>query len=236
MTGAPESRVQRVVDLLVRFPLGLALVSWRYLWRTTVLHRCETEGGPAHRPPMLPDDLVDDAVQQVSDGIGPLLHRRYRVRIIGTDRTAAELISVLAADLNAAVPSEVAVFRQVSGSEGPPRVGDEYVVRMPGPWDGPVRVIATDTTSLRLATLRGHLEAGQIEFRTRPDGDAVVFEIESWARAGDRVAHLLYNHLWLAKEIQLNMWTHFCLRAAQIAGGRPDDGVTITTHRLDEYA
>ena len=47
------------------------------------------------------------------------------------------------------------------------------------------------------------------------------FEIESWARAGDRLSDLLYNRLRLAKEIQLNMWTHFCIRAATLAGGRP---------------
>ena len=38
-----------------------------------------------------------------------------------------------------------------------------------------------------------------------PEGDALRFEIESWARAGDRLSALLYNKLRLAKEIQLNM-------------------------------
>ncbi len=39
----------------------------------------------------------------------------------------------------------------------------------------------------------------------------------------------MYNKLRLAKEIQLNMWTHFCIRAAALAGGRPRGGVTIRT-------
>jgi hypothetical protein len=39
-----------------------------------------------------------------------------------------------------------------------------------------------------------------------------------WARAGDRLADVLYNKLRLAKEIQLNMWSHFCVRAACRAG------------------
>ena len=43
-------------------------------------------------------------------------------------------------------------------------VGDEYVVRMPGPWDGPVRVVERTPTAFRFATLEGHLEAGQIRF------------------------------------------------------------------------
>jgi hypothetical protein len=53
--------------------------------------------------------------------------------------------------------------------------------------------------------------------------------IESWARAGDRLSDLLYNRLRLAKEIQLNMWSHFCVRTAALAGGHPQGGVTIRT-------
>ena len=55
------------------------------------------------------------------------------------------------------------------------------------------------------------------------------FEIESWARAGGRLSALLYNKLRLAKEVQLNMWSHFCVRAARLAGGRPQGAVTIRT-------
>ena len=94
---------------------------------------------------------------------------------------------------------------------------------------GPVRVVRRDATSFRLATLQGHIEAGQIEFRAAADGEALRFEIESWARAGDRLADVMYNKLRLAKEIQLNMWTHFCIRAATMAGGRPRGGIAIRT-------
>ena len=142
----------------------------------------------------------------------------------------------LAGDLNAVVPSEVAFFRQLGGSsDRVPQVGDDYTVRMPGPWDGPVRVIRTGATSVRLATLRGHLEAGQIEFRALREGNGLIFEIESWARAGDWLSHIAYNYLRLAKEIQLNMWTHCCLRACEIAGGRPDGGVSISTSRVTSF-
>jgi hypothetical protein len=81
----------------------------------------------------------------------------------------------------------------------------------------------------RRGQLAGHLEAGEIEFRASPADGALRFEIGSWARAGDRLADLLYNKLRLAKEIQLNMWSHFCVRTAGLAGGRPRGGVTIRT-------
>jgi hypothetical protein len=70
---------------------------------------------------------------------------------------------------------------------------------------------------------------GKIEFRATASGDVLHFEIESWARAGDRLADVLYNKLRLAKEIQLNMWSHFCVRVATLAGRRPQGGVTIHT-------
>jgi hypothetical protein len=53
------------------------------------------------------------------------------------------------------------------------------------------------------------------------------FEIESWAGAGDRLAAQLSNELGLAKQIQPTMWSHFCVRVAALAGGRPQGGVTI---------
>jgi hypothetical protein len=143
----------------------------------------------------------------------------------------AQLMDLVADNLNRVSP-EMAVFRKTRGADNSLWADDELVVRMPGPWDGPVRVDRRDATSFRLITLDGHLEAGQIEFRAAADGDALQFEIESWARAGDRLSDLLYNRLRLAKEIQLNMWTHFCIRAAALAGGRPQGGVTIRTRRV----
>jgi len=92
-------------------------------------------------------------------------------------------------------------------------------------------------TSIRLATLRGHLEAGQIEFRARDLDDAeggVEIEIESWARAADRLSHVLYNRLRLAKEIQLNLWLETCLRLAALGGGHPRDGVHVDTRRIGD--
>jgi hypothetical protein len=142
--------------------------------------------------------------------------------------TPSALIDLVSVRLNQASP-EMAVFRKTRGAQGTLRQGDEFVVRMPGPWDGPVRVVRRDEASFRLATLDGHLEAGEIEFRAETDGDALRFEIESWARAGDWLSALLYNKLRLAKEVQLNMWSHFCVRAAGLSGGRPQGGITIRT-------
>lgn len=208
----------------------MGLAAWRYMWRISALHRRDEEGGLADTGPELPRELLDERVQLPEHGSGPLFHRLYRVRISGARMSASELLERIRADPNCAVPREVAVFR-TRRDRGPLCSGDELVVRMPGPWDGPVRVVEADGDRLRLVTLRGHLEAGQIEFRARPDGGDVIFEIESWARSGDRLADFLYDRIRLAKEMQFHMWTHFCERAARVAGGRVRGGIEITTRR-----
>ncbi|MET0190524.1 MAG: DUF1990 family protein [Pseudonocardia sediminis] len=230
VTGTAGSRR---VGALLRWPVGIVLVSWRYFWRTTPIHRSETGGDRDDLPPGLPAGVTDDRIQQVQDGYGPLLHRTYGVRITGSPMSPEQLMARLAANPDGWSP-EFAVFRRTAGTDGAMDVGDEFLIRMPGPWDGPVRVIASDPTGFTFATLRGHLEAGRIEFRTGRDESGLRFDIESWARPGDRMSHILYNRVRVAKEVQLNMWTHACIRAAKLADGRPDGGVTVRTRRLDD--
>lgn len=222
------------MGLLLRLPVGMSLVSWRYLWRVTALHRTEGTGDRSDLPPALPAEHVDERSKGLTDGAGPAYHRRFGVAIEGSSMSPERLIDAIAADPNKAAPSGVVAFHKTRGEEGVMRCGDEYLVQMPGPWDGPVRVVHRDAASFRFATLQGHLEAGQIEFRSRTGSNLLSFEIEAWSRAGDRLADVLYSRLRLAKEIQFNMWVSFCLRAATIAGGRPRGGVTIDTRILPD--
>jgi hypothetical protein len=224
----------RQIGAIGRWPVGMGLASWRYLWRTSPLHRVDQTGAAEDVGPPLPEGLADQRVQRIRDGAGPLFRRRYGVRIEGSSMTPEQLIAMIAENPNRAAPMEVAIFRKLRGDKGGLRVGDEYVVRMPGPWDGPVRVVDRSPTSFRLATLRGHLEAGQIEFRARQEDLALRFEIESWARSGDRLSGLLYDRVRLAKEMQLHMWTHFCERIGRLAGGRIRDGIQVHTRRVEE--
>ena len=151
-----------------RFPLGIGLTFWRYLWRLTPIDRWDyAVPAGSDRAPALPPGTEREDVQRVSEGAGPMLHRLYRARIADAGLTPEQLVAAIAADLDAVAPSEFATFQRLSGEPGRLEVGDELVVRMPGPWDGPVRVVEVQRRSFRLATLDGHLEAGQIEFRAR---------------------------------------------------------------------
>jgi Domain of unknown function (DUF1990) len=219
------------------WPFGIVLTSWDYMWRTTPMRRREV---PASREPPLPalltypPDVSSQDVQGHEDGCGPLFHRRYTTRIRDSALAAGELMGKLQADINRASPTKFARFQLVHGERGRLAVGDEYVVRMPGPWDGPVRVVDVGSCSFRLATLEGHLEAGQIEFRASPDGETgVVFEIESWARSSSTLVNLLYHRLRMAKEVQAHMWISFLERVVQLAGGRMTGGIELDTERIE---
>lgn len=216
------------------WPLGITLTSWDYMWRSTVLHRREVleAADTGHLPPAFPAGVDFGEVQGVADGHGPLFHRRYSTMIRESRFGPDQLFERLIGDLNQAAPTGLARFQRVSGDAETMRLGDEFVVRMPGPWDGPVRVVALEPRSFRLATLAGHLEAGQIEFRVVQD-DLLHFEIESWARSSGRLSNLLYHHVRMAKEIQLHMWISFLEGVVSLAGGRMTGGIRIETRRIE---
>jgi hypothetical protein len=221
----------------VRWPFGVGLTSWRYLWRTTPMYRDECDGSlPEDAPPPLPDDADCEGIQHVEDGAGPLFHRRYRARIRDSEMRPAELVRSMTSQLDRVSPSEFAHFEKQGEEDGTLDVGDEYVVKMAGPWDGPVRVIRREPDSFRLVTLPGHLEAGQIEFRAREEDGLIVFEIESWARSKDRLTDLLYDHLRMSKEIQLHMWVSTLERIVGLSGGELDGGLEIHTQKVPTEA
>jgi uncharacterized protein (UPF0548 family) len=228
----PRAQILRTA---ARWPVGVALTSWRYLWRLTPTQRWDWSGDPQQDTgPPLPDAVIDEDSQTAGDGVGPLLRRLYRVRIRASSMSPEQLVGRIAQDLDAMAPSEFASFQKLRGEQSELRVGDEYVVRMPGPWDGPVRVAEVTPTSFRLATLTGHLEAGQIEFRARNRDGALEFTIESWARSGDRLSNLMYTHLRLSKEVQLHMWTSVLERVVELAEGNRHGPLAILTRRVDE--
>src|SRR6185437_10071645 len=88
-----------------RWPLGIALTSWRYMWRTTPLHRSEVAGAlPGDGPPPIAPGVARDELQL--DGTGALFHRVYRARVRDTDFAPAAAIAAIAADPDRVAPSE----------------------------------------------------------------------------------------------------------------------------------
>jgi hypothetical protein len=197
------------------------------------MHRTEVFPSTSPRVPELPAGVSAEEVQGPGDGSGPLFHRRYGTSIRECHLGPDELMEAIQRNPNAGAPTTFARFQRVHGEGDRLSVGDEFVVRMPGPWDGPVRVVAADHRSFRLATLAGHLEAGQIEFRVAPDGERRLrFEIESWARSSTPSVNLLYHRLRMAKEVQAHMWISFLERVVGLSGGRMTGGIAMHTERV----
>lgn len=214
----------------LRWPPGLLMTWWAYTWRITPLHRREEDGAfPEDGAPALPPGTDREDLLLPESGAGAFMRRRYRVDVIEPALSPEELMARLREDPNLVTPWGLAHFHKRSGGDGPMRVGDEYLVRMPGPWDGPVRAVEVTATSFRFSTMAGHLEAGQIEWRAARVEGALRFEVESWSRPADRLSKFAHHHLRAAKEVQLHMWTTVLEKAARLAGGRMPEGVDIHT-------
>src|SRR5215207_1810744 len=224
---------QRIGAVLTA-PAGVTLTSWSYIWRITPIHRRELDGSlEEDTPPPLPGDISQSGIQFPEDGSGPLFHRTYPGAIEDAGKTPEELIGYVGADPNRVAPLALARFKKTHGPKWDMQPGDEFLVRMPGPWDGPVRAVEVTPTSFRFATLEGHLEAGQIEWRACEDDGRLVFQIVSWARSGDRLSAIMHDRLLMAKEVQLHMWTSVVEHVARESGGKLTGGLDIETRRID---
>jgi hypothetical protein len=197
------------------------------------MRRQESQGSfPDDAPPAIPESVAHEDTQYPENGAGHMYHRRYRVLVSEAHMTPEDLMARISSDPNVVTPTELASFDKRKGQESVMSVGDEFLVRMPGPWDGPVRVVDVTLRSFRFVTLHGHLEAGQIEFRISSQDGALLAEIESWARAGDRLSHVMFDTLRMAKEIQLHMWTSMLERIAVVSGGKRSS-ISIETRWIE---
>jgi hypothetical protein len=218
------------LDLILRWPLGVLMALWRHVTSTMPVHYVEDRD--PRDAPGLPASCAA-GLQCPDDGVGPLFHRRYSVRIRDSAMSPREMMMHLTRGLNLVMPCEVTLLEPQSRPHGL-RVGDDLVVRMPGPWEGPVRIVDLTPTSFRLATRQRHMEAGQIELRAAANGGDLLFEIESWARSASRTSHFLYDRLGIARHMQSYVWSQCCRRAWRLSGGRLVHGVDIYTGRGGE--
>lgn len=227
-----------VLERVAGWAVGVPFATWRYLAREVPLDR-RIEAHPWPIPGFPDDDRPGPGdpseLQRPGDGSGAAYRRRYRVRIADPVLTPEELIAVIANDPDVACPVEFARFEKLRGEPGDLLEGDEYRVRLPGPWNGPVRVVERGERSFRLVTLRGHMEAGEIVFRAGEEDGRLLFEIHSWARSGDPVFALLYDRIPINREVQQHMWVQFLERVAQISGGRIEPPVQVHALRSDDH-
>lgn len=156
-------------------------------------------------------DPKEKETQKVADGVGPLYHRIYSVVVQSNWENALRSMQRLQRNLNHFSPQTMCKFEKRHGDELKLAPGDEFQIHITGPWNGPVRVNAVNPTGFSLATLKGHIEAGEIHFRVnRIDSEKVRFEVESMAKSHDHLIDLLYDKIPIVKFAQTEMWKKFC--------------------------
>lgn len=213
---------------------GAALGAW--LWKRWgyPVRAVEREVPKAPDPPPTAAPQGERALQPEEAGVGARFHRRYEVDVEHTTKSPEELMACIGENIQAYVPDEIAVFEKSKGAPDRLDVGDEFDIKIRSPWDGPVRVVAVEPTCFTLATLDGHMEAGQIRFEAAAHptaAGALRFSIESWARSRDGAVDFVYDELGLAKKAQQAMWTFFCERVADDCGGQKMEEVRVLTER-----
>lgn len=166
-------------------------------------------------PSTLPDS--PSRTQTLQEGYGPCFHRKYRIRLpVHLRKAAQRAMSRLQYDLNSCSPQALAHFEKTRGEACRLSAGDEFLIHISGPWNGPVRVTEVTDEKFHLETLEGHMESGEIEFRLEENSECVEFVIESLARSRDRVVDFVYDKIPIAKLAQTEMWTYFCRRFAEM--------------------
>ncbi|NVO86308.1 DUF1990 family protein [Hymenobacter sp. P5252] len=160
--------------------------------------------------------------QPASTGSGPYFERRYWIDIQHPRQPADTLLRHIECHLPDFSSDLLADFEKSRGTEGGLEVGDEYSIKILGPWNGEVRVTEASTDFFELTTLESHPEAGRIRFSLRPHAtlpDTVRFEIHSWARSRDGLVAFTYDTLGLGRRVQQQTWEVFCQRVADFSGG-----------------
>lgn len=174
-------------------------------------------------------------VQYIRDGHGPLFVRRYTVNISNSVLSAEELFHKITTQIDDFSAGELAGFEKTVGDADRLVVGDEFLVRISGPWNGPVRVSQVTADSFSFVTLEDHLEAGEIQFslRARDDKPEVLqFRIQSVSRSKDAIVDIAYEKLKAAQIAQTSMWGFFCTKVVEFSGGEQVGDIEIATHEM----
>lgn len=161
--------------------------------------------------------------QPASHGVGPWLERRYYLDVARPRKSPADLMQEVQGDVPRFSPALLADFAKQRGAEGRLQVGDEFHIKILGPWNGCVRVTEVGATFFEFITLEGHPEAGRIRFQAHYlDGrpDVLRIEIHSWARSRDGLVAFAYDTLGVGKQVQAQTWIAFCEAVAAASGGQ----------------
>lgn len=198
---------------------GAPLAIFRFLRRRTPVEERDSSAA-------LLGESSEAANREGDQGVGPEIHRLYSATARDPALSAERVLSVIAADPNVIAPWEVLRFEKAHGEAGGLREGDTLLVRMAGPWNGPVKVSRRWDQGFRLVSARGHPQIGEVELRMRDEDDGIAMEISTRARAAGFTFHLM-QRIGLIRRMEAYAWSEMLENAAQLAGGRPPERITV---------
>lgn len=224
-----RARLSRRLLRLIGWTVGAPLATFRFLRQDIPLRVLP---GDATVAPLSPEKPSPERGAE-ERGVGPLAHRVYGAVLRECTLSAERLVGIIAADPNVIAPTEVLRFERRGEAVRDLREGDELLIRMAGPWNGPVRVTRRWEHGFRLAALRGHAQVGQLELRSRDDDGDVAVEIQTRERAAGVWFYLL-ERIGLVGRMQAYTWAEMLQKAAQLAGGRPPTDITVRSWREED--
>ena len=170
--------------------------------------------------------------QLPSEGVGPLVHKRYWADIEGSYHRAAALRDVFRRNLARAMPFET---KQGGGPIDNLKKGMTFEVLLP--LRGALAMRVEDITPDRIvcATLEGHPLAGLLTLDFLERGKLVRFEVGVHARGADVADAVLMAAL--GELLQDLNWRRVVENVVKLSGGRAPEGVqTLVTELDDEEA
>jgi len=221
-----RARLGSLVFRLLSWTSGAPLASFRFLTRQRPIEEVVLSEGATPSP--LPAAEPDSDHSEDEDGRGSVVHKLFRAEIENPRLSAERLIDVIAADPNVIAPYEVVRFEKTRGEPGDLREGERVLIRMAGPWNGPVEVTKRWREGFRLAATSGHAQLGQVELRAHGNDGAMRLEIQTREKSATGLFHLL-RRLGLVRRMQTHTWAHMLEAAAQLAGGRPPQKIVVQT-------
>ena len=232
--GMPkEQSPPRRLAIAARWPVGVALTSWRYMWRTTPLHRTEVEGSAADAaPPPLPANASRCDLQPAESGFGPFFHRRYRTRIRNSRgrRSASSVRS----------PTIPTVWRRLSSRRSASSAAIQErcgrVTSTCGSYGGAMGTVPV-RGSAENGDYSGSPHSMGISRQARSSSEPVrraSMGLRNRAGRGSesRITDLLYDRLRMSKEVQLPCGRPRSSGSSSCRGGRMTGGIEIHTRRV----
>jgi NADH dehydrogenase len=178
--------------------------------------------------------LADQIPEQLpSEGVGPLVRKRFRADIRGGRHTPTALLEEFRRRVTEVMPLEF------SAEPGAPRVIEEgatLTLALPLRGNVQVRVEEVAPRRVTLATVEGHMLAGVVQFSAGGDrGSGVRFTVEIHARPATTFDWLVVNTL--GDSMQQSNWEQVVGRVVELSGGTAARGVESETATLtDEEA